>query len=62
MNIEKRIEKARESVKQAVGQHRAIAAAVGTSYNWVRRFASGALQEPGAIKFARLEDWLSKHL
>ena len=62
MTIEKRIEKARESVKSAVGQHRAIAASLGVHYNWVRRFASGALAEPGAIKFARLEDWLSKHL
>jgi transcriptional regulator with XRE-family HTH domain len=61
MNIEKRIEKARESVKSSVGQHREIAKAVGVSYNWVRRFASGALQEPGAIKFAKLEDWLAKH-
>lgn len=62
MNIEKRIEKARESVKQAVGRHREIAKELGTSYNWVRRFASGVLAEPGAIKFARLEDWLAKHL
>jgi hypothetical protein len=61
MNIEKRIEKARESVKNSVGKHREIAQALGTSYNWVRRFASGALQEPGAIKFAKLEDWLAKH-
>lgn len=62
MSIEKRIEKARESVKSAVGQHRAIAAALGVHYNWVRRFASGALQEPGAVKFAHLEEWLAKHL
>lgn len=62
MNIEKRIEKARESVKQAVGRHREIAAFLDVSYNWVRRFASGALQEPGAVKFAKLEDLLAKHL
>ena len=62
MNIEKRIEKARDSVKSAVGRHREIAAALDVSYNWVRRFASGALREPGAITFARLEDWLTKHL
>lgn len=62
MNIEKRIEKARESVKQAVGRHREIAAFLDVSYNWVRRFASGALQEPGAVKFAHLEEWLAKHL
>lgn len=62
MNIEKRIETVRESVKQAVGHHREIAAAVGVSYNWVRRFASGALVEPGAAKFAKLEAWLAKHL
>ena len=61
MNIEKRIEKAREAMNARVGQHRELAKAVGASYNWVRRFASGALQEPGAVKFARLEEWLSKH-
>ena len=59
--IEKRIERAREAVRQRVGQHRAIAAALGVHYNWVRRFASGALQEPGAVKFAHLEEWLAKH-
>jgi transcriptional regulator with XRE-family HTH domain len=62
MNIEKRITKARESVNKSVGRHREIAAALGVSYNWVRRFASGALQEPGAVKFAHLEEWLAKHL
>ena len=61
MKIEKRIEKARQSVKERIGQHRAIAAALGVHYNWVRRFASGALQEPGAVKFARLEEWLAKN-
>lgn len=60
MSIEKRIEKARESVKSRVGQHRAIALALGVHYNWVRRFASGALREPGAVKFAHLEAWLTK--
>ena len=62
MIVEKRIEKAREAVKASVGRHREIAATIGVSYNWVRRFASGALAEPGAIKFAKLEDWLAKHL
>lgn len=62
MNIDKRITKARESVNQAVGRHREIARALGVHYNWVRRFASGALVEPGAAKFAKLEDWLAKHL
>lgn len=61
MTIEKRIEKAREAVKGLVGQHREIAKAMGVSYNWVRRFASGDLVEPGAAKFAKLEDWLAKH-
>jgi hypothetical protein len=61
MNIEKRIEKAREAVRGSVGQHREIAKALGVSYNWVRRFASGALQEPGALKFAKLEEWLANH-
>lgn len=57
--IEKRIERAREEIRNRVGQHRAIAAALGVHYNWVRRFASGALKEPGAVKFAHLEEWLS---
>jgi hypothetical protein len=61
MSIEKRIEKARQDVKSRVGQHREIAKALGVHYNWVRRFASGALQEPGAIKFAHLEEWLEKN-
>jgi hypothetical protein len=61
MNIEKRIEKARQEVKSRVGQHREIARALGVHYNWVRRFAAGALQEPGAIKFAHLEEWLAKN-
>jgi hypothetical protein len=61
-DIEKRIEKARESVKQAVGHHREIAAHLGVSYSWVRRFASGALQQPGAVHFAHLEEWLAKHI
>ena len=61
MTIEKRIEKARKQVQERVGQHREIAAALGVHYNWVRRFASGVLKEPGAIKFAHLEEWLEKH-
>jgi hypothetical protein len=60
MDIEKRIEKARKAVRDAAGQHRAIAEALGVHYNWVRKFASGALVEPGAVKFAKLEEWLSK--
>jgi hypothetical protein len=59
MDIEKRIEKARKAVRDAVGQHRAIAAALGVHYNWVRQFADGILKEPGAIKFAKLEAWLA---
>lgn len=62
MTIEKRIENARKTVISQVGRHREIAKAVDSSYNWVRRFASGALKEPGAIKFAKLEDWIAKHL
>lgn len=61
MEIEKRIEKARKAVLQRVGQHRAIAEALGVHYNWVRKFASGALVEPGAIKFAKLEAWLDEN-
>lgn len=57
--IEKEIEETRAEVKARVGQHRAIAAALGVHYNWVRRFASGELKEPGAIKYAHLKDWLS---
>lgn len=61
MTIEKRIDRAREAINARVGQHREIAKALGVSYNWLRRFASGALQEPGAVKFAKLEEWLAKH-
>ena len=61
MDIEKRIEKARKAVLAAVGQHRAIAEAVGVHYNWVRQFSDGRLKEPGAIKFDRLERWLADH-
>ena len=59
--IEKRIEAARKAVRQRVGQHRQIAVDLDVHYNWVRRFASGALVEPGAIKFDHLEEWLRKH-
>lgn len=61
MTIEKRIEKARQSVKSRIGQQAEIARSLGVHYQWVRRFASGALKEPGAIKFAHLEDWLATH-
>jgi hypothetical protein len=61
MSIEKRIEKARKAVQASVGQHRAIAEALGVHYNWVRKFSSGALVEPGAVKFAKLEAWLAKN-
>jgi hypothetical protein len=57
--IEKRIEKARADVKSRVGQRRAIAAALDVHYNWVRKFAAGTLKEPGAITFAKLEQWLA---
>lgn len=33
---------------------------MGVHYNWVRKFASGHLVEPGAVKFAKLEKWLEK--
>ena len=61
MMIEKRIEKARQQVRDRIGQHRAIAESLGVHYNWVRRFAAGQLVEPGAVKFAHLEEWLEKH-
>jgi transcriptional regulator with XRE-family HTH domain len=61
MTIEKRIEKARQDVRSRLGQQREIARALGVHYNWVRRFASGELVEPGAIKFAHLEEWLAKN-
>lgn len=61
MDIEKRIERARKAVKDRVGQHRAIAEALGVHYNWVRKFSSGALAEPGAVKFAKLEEWLAEN-
>lgn len=59
MDIEKRIEKARKAVVAATGRHREIAQAVGVHYNWVRQFADGRLKEPGAVKFAKLEAWLT---
>ncbi len=59
--IEKEIEDIRAEVRARVGQHRAISAALGVHYNWVRRFASGDLAEPGAIKYAHLKEWLDSH-
>lgn len=60
-NIEKRIEKARRQVREREGQRAEIARHLGVHYNWVRKFASGALVEPGAIKFDHLEAWLKEH-
>lgn len=59
--IEKEIEKIRAETASRRGQHRAIAEALDVHYNWVRRFASGALVEPGAVKYAHLKDWLTRH-
>lgn len=59
--IEQEIEKIRAEVRARTGQHRAIAEALNVHYNWVRRFASGVLVEPGAIKYAHLKDWLKHH-
>lgn len=61
MTIEKRIEKARAEVSQRFGQQAQIARDLGVSYQWVRRFAGGTLKEPGAVKFAHLEEWLAKN-
>lgn len=57
--ITKEIEETRSELKSRVGQHKAIAAALGVHYNWVRRFASGDLREPGAVKYANLKEWLN---
>ena len=59
--IEKEIEEIRAEIKARVGQHRAIAVDLGVHYNWVRRFASGELKEPGAVKYAHLREWLDNH-
>jgi len=60
-SINKEIEEIRAEVIARVGQHRAIAADLGVHYNWVRRFASGELKEPGAVKYAHLKEWLDSH-
>ncbi len=56
--IEQEIEEIRDELASRVGQHRAIASALDVHYNWVRRFASGELVEPGAVKYANLKQWL----
>lgn len=61
MKIEKRIEKARSDVANLRGRQAEIARHLGVHYNWVRQFANGDLVEPGAVKFAHLEEWLEKH-
>lgn len=61
VTIEKRIEKARQAVRERIGQQAEIARDLGVHYQWLRRFASGTLKEPGAVKFAHLEEWLAKH-
>jgi len=60
-SIEQEIEEIRAEVQARVGQHRAISEALGVHYNWVRRFVSGELKEPGAVKYAYLKDWLATH-
>jgi hypothetical protein len=60
-DIEKRIERARRDVASRIGQQKQISQDLGVHYNWVRQFASGDLVEPGAVKFAHLEEWLEKH-
>jgi transcriptional regulator with XRE-family HTH domain len=61
MTIEKRIERARIEVAKRLGEQAEIARAMGVSYSWLRRFISGKIVEPGAIKFDRLEQWLKSH-
>ena len=60
-HIEQEIEEIRVEIKARVGQHRAISKALGVHYNWVRRFASGELKEPGAVKYAHLKAWIETH-
>ncbi len=59
--IEQEIEEIRAEVQARVGQHKAISEALGVHYNWVRRFVSGELVEPGAIKYSHLKQWLRDH-
>lgn len=61
VTIEKRIEKARTAVSGRIGEQAEIARAIGVSYPWLRRFISGKIKEPGAVKFAKLEAWLESH-
>lgn len=59
--IEKRIEAARAKVAALKGRQAELARHLGVHYNWVRRFSSGELVEPGAVKFDHLEEWIKKH-
>ena len=60
MNIEKRMEKARNQVANLQGRQSELARDIDVSYQWLRKFASGDLVEPGAVKFDRLEAWLRR--
>jgi transcriptional regulator with XRE-family HTH domain len=55
-----RIETARRQVTKYRGRYAEIAEAVGVSVKWVNKFAQGKLEEPGARKFEKLEDWLQQ--
>lgn len=58
VNMAKRVEKARRRVRALDGSRQRIARDIGAHYNWVRRFGDGLIKEPGAIRFAELEEWL----
>lgn len=53
-----RVESARKRVVLYRGRYQEIAKAVGVSVKWVNKFAQGRLDEPGALKFEKLEKWL----
>ena len=53
------IETARRQVNKQKGRYAEIAKAVGVSVKWVNKFAQGKLEEPGARKFEKLQQWLS---
>ena len=55
------IEAARKLTLAHKSQATEIANYVGVHRNWVLRFATGQVGEPGAIKFAKLQEWLSEN-
>jgi transcriptional regulator with XRE-family HTH domain len=54
------VDAARKQVTKYRGRYAEIAEAVGVSVKWVNKFAQGKLEEPGARKFERLQEWLEQ--